>query len=148
VLVDLGLPERLPGLPVDGMHSRTSVAKISRPTVSVRADDNRRPNLLAGAIFPVTAPALRLERIDFFVLAADKHPPTEDSCLGHSAVGEREAERPLQFQAGDVGGSEPRHVCRLEAVLRRIDTPTVPMWFVQRIGESSGAIVWACAACR
>ena len=63
----------------------------------------------------------------------DKHPPADDRRLRDRPGSAGEAERPLQFQAGQVAFCQSRHVRRLKAVLRLIDAPSVPMRFAQRI---------------
>src|SRR6202035_1386489 len=112
-----------------------------RPTIAARADDDGRSNRLAYFELPVGASAFRVERIDLSILAPDKQAPTENRRLRDRPCSARKAEGPFQFQAANIGGSEPRHVRRLETVLRGIDPPPVPLRLVQRISEGGGAII-------
>ena len=144
-LIDFGDPQYLAGQRVDRVDICARITEIRRPTVAARADDDGRSNGLACFKAPIRAPTFHIERIHFSVLAADKHAPAKDSRLRDRAARAGEAERPLQFQSSCVGRIEPRHVCRLEAMLRRVDPPSIPMRLVHRIGESGVAVVWACA---
>src|SRR5271154_2352558 len=135
MLIDSGGPQYFAAQRVDRVDIGPAIAEIRRPTLAARADDDGRSNGLAGFELPIRAPAFRVERIDFSILAPDKHAPTKNRRLRDRPGGAREAEGPFQFQAGRVRGSEPRHVGRLETVLRGIDPPPVPMRFVERISE-------------
>src|ERR1700722_14291613 len=130
MVVDFGGPLRLAAQRVDRVDVRAKIAEIRRPTIAARADDDGRSNGLACVELPIRAPAFGVERIDFSVLAPDKHAPTENRRLGDRPGSAPEAEGPFQFQAGRIGGGEPRHVRRLETVLRGTDPPPVPMRLV------------------
>jgi hypothetical protein len=148
VLIDFGDPQRHAAQRVDRVDICACIAEIRRPAVAARADDDGRSNGLACFELPVLAPAFGVERIDFSILAPDERAPTENRRLRDRSGGAPEAEGPFQFEASNIGGSEPSHVRWLKSMLRRTDAPAVPMRPVQRIGEGCGAIVWTGAARR
>src|SRR5258708_20972523 len=131
MVVDFRPPQLLAGRRADRIGACAGIAEIRRPAIPALTDDDRRSNALACIELPKGASTLSVERIDLSALASDKQAPANNGRLRDRSGRAGEAKRPLQFQAGQVGLCQPRHVRRLKAMLGRIDPPTVPMRYAQ-----------------